>query len=39
MIENNKYGMAKYLISVKIPNDRYYFRDILCLFLAAVDRE
>ncbi len=30
--------MAKYLLLVKIPSDKYYFRDIMYLFLASVER-
>lgn len=31
--------MAKYLILIKIPNDKYYFKDVLLLFLAAAERD
>ena len=35
MIENNMFAMSKYLILAKIPNDKYYFKDVMLLFLAA----
>ena len=38
LIRHNKFEMAKYLMLTKIPNDKYYFRDAMLLFLAAADR-
>lgn len=30
--------MAKHMMLTKIPNDKYYFKDALLIFLAAADR-
>ena len=37
MIRNNKFEMARYLLLTKIPNDKYYFRDAMLMFLTAAD--
>ena len=31
--------MAKYLMLSKIPNDKYYFKDAMLMFLAAANRD
>lgn len=31
--------MAKFLLLEKIPNDKYYFKDVMLLFLASAERE
>ena len=36
MIEEGIFPIAKYLITIRIPNDNYYFRDLLFLFLTAI---
>lgn len=36
MIEEGIFPIAKYLITRRIPNDNYYFRDLLFLFLTAI---
>jgi hypothetical protein len=36
MIEENIFPIARYLITKRIPNDQYYFKDVLLYFLTAI---
>lgn len=36
MVEERIFPIAKYLITRRIPNDNYYFKDVLFLFLTAI---